>query len=341
MRILVVEDDDISRELLVAALRSFGHQVIEASDGRQAVPIIERERINLVISDWMMPGMNGLELCRWIRSQDFPWYVYTILLTGRSRTEDVIEGLSAGADEFLVKPFDPVELQIRIRTADRILSLETRDLAIFALAKLAESRDPETGHHLERIREYSRVLARRLKDHPDFKDQISPGFVYTIYLTSPLHDIGKVGIPDRILLKPSALTEEEFEIMKRHTILGGETLDTIVKEYPNVSYLTIARDIILTHHERFNGTGYPFGLRGEEIPLAGRIVALADVYDALTSRRVYKEAYPHDVSREIIMQERGEHFDPRIVDAFLAEEKTFMAIAERYAEKQSERCEVP
>ena len=332
MKILVVEDDEISRELLTDAVKSFGYSVFEACDGKQAVSIIEKEGINLVISDWVMPGMNGIELCRWIRAQDFPWYVYIILLTGKSRTEDVIEGLSAGADEFLVKPFDPVELQVRIRTADRILSLETRQLAIFALAKLAESRDPETGHHLERIREYSRILARRLKEHPDFKDEISPGFIYTIYLTSPLHDIGKVGIPDRILLKPTTLTKEEFEIMKTHTLLGGETLDAIAKQYPNVTYLTIARDIILTHHERFDGSGYPFGLKGEEIPLAGRIVALADVYDALTSRRVYKEAYPHGIAREIILRERGKHFDPRVVDAFLSAEKAFVAVKERYSE---------
>jgi len=333
VKILVVEDEDISREMLAEALLEFGHEVLIASDGEAATEIIQKNRLQLVISDWMMPKMNGVELCKWIRSQDFPWYIYIILLTARSQTEDVIEGLSAGADEFLAKPFDPAELRVRIRTADRILSLETRHLATFALAKLAESRDQGTGHHLERIREYSRVIARRLSECEDFRNIVTPGYVNTIYLTSPLHDIGKVGIPDKILLKPGRLTEAEFEIMKTHTIIGGETLADTVREYPGVSYLSIARDIVLSHHERFNGKGYPYGLKGDDIPLCGRIVALADVYDALISKRVYKEAYSHEVAREIILEERGEHFDPRVVDAFLAEEQTFMEIAARFSEE--------
>jgi putative two-component system response regulator len=337
VRILVVEDEDISREILAQALTQFGHEVILASDGAEATALIERNLPSLVISDWMMPGMNGLELCRWIRGQDFPWYVYIILLTARSETEDVIEGLSAGADEFLAKPFHPAELQIRIRTADRILSLETRHLATFALAKLAESRDPETGHHLERMREYSRCLARRLATNDDFRSTITPGFIDTIYLTSPLHDIGKVGIPDSILLKPGCLSDAEFNVMKSHTLIGGETLGAMAKQYPGVTYLSVARDIVLSHHERWNGSGYPFGLKGEEIPLVGRIVALADVYDALTSKRVYKAAFTHEIARSIIVAERGEHFDPRMVDAFLLEETTFSQIERRFSEEAKER----
>jgi putative two-component system response regulator len=281
----------------------------------------------------MMPGLNGLELCRWLRAQDLPWYTYYILLTARSDVGDVIEGLSAGADEFLAKPFNPAELQVRLRTADRILSLETRNLATFALAKLAESRDPETGQHLERMREYSRILARRLGSFEEFRSTVTPGYIDTIYLTSPLHDIGKVGIPDCILLKPGALTAGEFEIMRSHTLIGSETLGAMAKQYPGVSYLSMARDIVLTHHERWDGSGYPYGLKGEEIPLCGRIVALADVYDALTCRRVYKEAFTHDIARSIIVGERGKQFDTRIVDAFLAEENTFLTVSLRFSEE--------
>ncbi len=332
MRILVVEDDDISRDMLAEAVTEFGHDVVMASNGLEATGIIQNERLSLVISDWMMPAMNGLELCQWIRAQDFPWYLYIILLTARSETEDVIAGLSAGADEFLPKPFNPGELQMRIRTADRILSLETRHLATFALAKLAESRDPETGQHLERIREYSRVLARWLALQDDFRDVLTPGLINTIYLTSPLHDIGKVGIPDYILLKPGSLTDEEFEIMKSHTLIGGETLGAMARQYPGVAYLSVARDIVLGHHERFNGTGYPHGRAGEEIPLSARIVALADVYDALTSKRPYKAPFSHEIAQNIIVRERGEHFDPRIVDAFRAVADAFVAIGVQFSE---------
>ena len=336
MKILAVDDSEIQREMLAEALAEQGHEVFTAADGEEAAQLIQSHRIGLVICDWMMPKMSGPQLCRWVRRQGFAWYVYMVLLTTRNKQQDVIQGLSAGADEFLAKPLEPAELEARVRTAERILSLETRHLAIFAMAKLAESRDPETGHHLERIRDYCRVLARRAAQSDDFADTITPGFINNVYLTSPLHDIGKVGIPDCILLKPGRLTDDEFQVMKAHTSIGGDTLDATAREYPQVDFLTMCRDIILTHHERFNGKGYPKGLQGDDIPLCGRIAALADVYDALTSKRVYKAAFAHDIARNIILDERGEHFDPRIVDAFIAEQDTFVEIRRGFADSPEE-----
>jgi putative two-component system response regulator len=254
--------------------------------------------------------------------------VYFILLTSLDRNQNVVSGLRAGADDFISKPFNPHELQVRLRAAERIVSLESRDLILFALAKLAESRDPETGAHLERIREYCRLLAENLATKEKYRDQIDSDYVRTIFLTSPLHDIGKVGIPDRVLLKPGGLTPEEFEIMKQHVVIGWQTLDAAVQSHPSAGFLKFARDIAWSHHEKYNGKGYPRGLVGEEIPLSGRIVAVADVYDALTTKRVYKPAFSHDVAKDTICKGRGTDFDPDVVDAFLACEREFVAIRE-------------
>jgi len=176
------------------------------------------------------------------------------------------------------------------------------------------------------------VLSRRLGENGQFGDQITAGYVELLYQTSPLHDIGKVGIPDSILLKPGRLTDGEFEVMKSHTIIGGETLNAALKQYPGMEYLRTARDIAMTHHERFDGSGYPYSIQGDDIPLCGRIVAVCDVYDALISQRVYKPSLSHDVARSIIVDERGTHFDPRIVDAFLECEDEIRDVVRRFSE---------
>jgi len=334
MQILIVDDNEIALDVLSLALTQAGHDVVTASDGQEALEIIRRAECRLVISDWEMPRMNGLELCRRIREEELPGYVYLILLTARNGTESIVGGLSAGADDFLTKPFVPEELRVRVRAAERILALETRDVAIFAMAKLAESRDPETGAHLERVRTYSRILAQQLARHERYGADVDSDFVRLIFLTSPLHDIGKVGIPDCVLLKPGRLSNREFDIMKTHTTIGAETLEAAAQHFPGVQFLQMAKEIALTHHERFDGTGYPHGICGYEIPLSGRIVALADVYDALTSKRVYKEAFAHDVAHGIIVSERGKHFDPDVVDAFLECESEFMLVRDRYVEHE-------
>jgi putative two-component system response regulator len=326
---LVVEDNEVDAELLRHALLEFGYEPTIARDGREAFDCVRTGQFRLVISDWEMPEMNGLELCREIRKKSLS-YIYIVLVTTHTGINSVVQGLNAGADDFLSKPFDPQELCVRLRAGVRILSLESREVTIFALARLAESRDPETGEHLERMREYCRILADYLSHQEAYRNQIDGEYVQLIFSTSPLHDIGKVGIPDHVLLKPGSLTKEEFEIMKQHAIIGAETLDAALNAYPDARYLQMARDIAWTHHEKFDGSGYPRGLAGEDIPLCGRIVAVADVYDALTTRRVYKEPYSHDVARSIIIDGRGKHFDPAIVDGFLQREADFLAVKERF-----------
>ncbi|HZZ28235.1 MAG TPA: response regulator [Pirellulales bacterium] len=330
MRVLVVDDDAVTSEIILEDLRQFGYDAVGAADGQEAFDLIRTGQFHLVISDWQMPKMSGLELCREIRKRQWSGYVYIILLTSRSGVENVVCGLDAGADDFLSKPFHPQELRMRLRTGERILSLESRDLVIFAMAKLAEFRDKDTGTHLERMREYSRLLATELSRWPKYANVIDGDYVQLIYLTSPLHDIGKVGIPDAVLLKPGRLSPEEFELMKQHSVLGGNTLRAVAQGRPQAQFLVMAQDIAMTHHERYDGQGYPNQLRAEEIPLCGRIVALADVYDALRSKRVYKGAFGHDTARDTIVQGSGRQFDPDVVQAFLNSEKEFIAVANRF-----------
>ncbi|MEN6496641.1 MAG: HD domain-containing phosphohydrolase [Thermoguttaceae bacterium] len=332
MRVLVADDDEFSREMICHLLEGEGYEVASAADGQQALERIRQQDIRLVISDWEMPQRSGVELCRAIRDEDLASYVYVILVTCRGSSAEIVEGMEAGADDFIPKPFHAAELLARLRAGERLLSLETREMTIFALAKLTESRDPETGYHLERVQNYSRVLAQQLAAVAEFGQLVDPEFVRLIYLTSPLHDIGKVGIPDRVLLKPDRLSDEEFAIMKTHAQLGARTLEQALNRYPGARFLEIARDIAATHHERYDGKGYPAGLTGEAIPLAGRIVAVADVYDALTSKRIYKAAMEHSVATSIIVKESGRQFDPAVVQAFLAAEDQFLQIRARFAD---------
>ncbi len=332
VRILVVDDDELALEMIQFALDEQGHEIIVARDGQEALQRLSESPCQVVISDWMMPRMSGLELCQAIRAQDFGTYVYLILLTAQDGPAQALEGMQAGADDFVAKPFDPNQLQARLRVAERLLALESRDLTIFALAKLAESRDPETGAHLERVQNYSRALASHLARSGAYASEIDASFVRLIYETSPLHDIGKVAIPDFVLLKPGRLSDEEFEIMKTHTTLGAQTLEAAARKHPHARFLRMAREIAATHHEKFDGSGYPHHLSGQEIPLSGRIVALADVYDALISKRVYKGAFTHAMARSIIVEGAEKHFDPVVVQGFLEIESKFIDIQQQFAE---------
>lgn len=344
MNVLVVDDSRMARLAVRNLLQAAGHQVTDAGDGREAMEVLRAGQCRLVLSDWEMPEMDGLELCRRIRHEDLPGYVYFILLTAHGSLQERVAGLQAGADDFIPKPYSPEEVLARVLAGERILSLETRDVALFAMAKLAESRDPETGSHLERIQNYCRVLGQQLAGMKEYHDVVDPEFLRMIHLTSPMHDIGKVGIPDSVLLKPGRLNDREFAIMKSHALIGARTLDAALRKYPNAPFLRMARDTALTHHERFDGSGYPNALKGEDIPLCGRIVALADVYDALCSKRVYKKAFTHDVTRGMIAVEAGKHFDPDVVDAFLQSEEQFVAIKQRFhdlAEEETEEDPLP
>ncbi|MGA2916878.1 MAG: HD domain-containing phosphohydrolase [Sedimentisphaerales bacterium] len=289
-------------------------------------------------SDW--DGIETIEYLWKVRPQ-----LQIVICTAYSDYSwpDIINRL--GTTERLLilkKPFDSIEIrQLAVAMTEKSELLnqldslvqertaqitETRDVAMFILASLAESRDPETGEHLERIRSYCHILAEELRKNSCYSGQINDKFVEDLYHSSPLHDIGKVGIPDSILLKPSSLTDDEFEIMKQHTIVGAEAFARAIRTVDSAGFLEMAADIAHYHHERFDGTGYPEGLKGNQIPLAARIVALADVYDALTSSRIYKPAFQPDIADVMIRQEHGRHFDPVIVDAFIARHNDFLQV---------------
>lgn len=324
--ILVVDDDEIVRELLRTMLSEAGYEVLTAGNGCEAVEILKSRRLHLVMTDWMMPEMDGLSLCRWIRTQSASKYVFILMLTSLDEEAMVVQAMAAGADEFINKPIRLEELRARLGSARRMLNLLSRDVTIFSLAQLADSRDPETGSHLDRIREYSRILTEELiASH--MAGDVPADFADLMFMTSPMHDIGKVGIPDFILLKPGQLSDSEFEVMKTHTTIGASALDRSLEQFPDMAYLRTARDVALTHHERFDGSGYPQGLKGSEIPLAGRIVSLCDTYDAITSRRVYKSVQPHQMARAEIVRASGSQFDPCLVNAFLAVEKAFASVS--------------
>jgi len=222
---------------------------------------------------------------------------------------------------------DRYELELR----QRIQQIrQTQGVAMVGLAKLAEYRDPETGQHLERMRNYSRLIAEELSTQDNYADYITAEYIEGIYSSSPLHDIGKVGIPDAILLKPGRLTPQEFEIMKTHSKIGGDALEAADRQLEGESFLTVGKEIAYHHHEKWDGTGYPDGLAGEDIPLSARIVAIADVYDALTSKRVYKEAISHDQARAIIIESSGHHFAEEVVRAFIKREEDILKIREKY-----------
>lgn len=334
--VLIVDDDLTIRIALKALLESDGFTVETAESAEQALEMLSGSRFTIVISDWEMEGMSGIDLCRKIRDLTDTSYIYFFLLTSHSDPARLLEGLEAGADDFISKPYNPAELRVRLLAARRIMSIDTRDVTIFALAKLAESRDPETGSHLERVRAYSRTLAAYLRGQNVFPE-IDAEFVRLVFQTSPLHDIGKVAIPDSVLLKPGQLSDTEFDIMKTHTLAGAETLAAALERYPEQRFLKLAHEIALSHHERWDGSGYPHGLVGQEIPVSARIMAVADVYDALTSKRVYKDAFTHEVASSMIIDASGSHFDPVLIDAFRELKEEFHQIRQGIDDTQSDQ----
>jgi len=232
------------------------------------------------------------------------------------------------------------KLEMDLLDSDRKLQ-NARMATILGLAKLAEYRDEGTGAHLERIREYAKIIAQALAEKPEYADMITPEYIDDIYQSSILHDIGKVGIPDAVLLKPDKLTAEEFAIIKRHTLLGGDAIKAIESQIEGISFLKMGKEIAYGHHEKWDGSGYPAGLKGESIPLAARIVALADVYDALTTERFYKRAFSHEKTRQIIIDLKSTHFDPQFVEIFLQLEEDFNRIREEHFKEETGWIELP
>jgi len=301
-----------------------------------------------------MPDMDGYATLAELRSNPATADIPVIFVTAMDATEDEEYGLSLGAVDYITKPVRPAIVLARVRAQlelkharDRLrhqnafLEAEiarrmgenqlVQDVSIHALARLAETRDPETGDHLKRTQGYVRTLARRLQEHPRFREFLDERTIELLTKSAPLHDIGKVGIPDHILLKPGRLTPEEWTIMKTHARLGSEAIEHAEEDAERpVAFLILAKEIAHWHHEKWDGSGYPDGLAGDAIPISARLMALADVFDALICRRVYKPPMPFEEARDIIAAERGRHFDPDVTDAFLAAFDEFVAIARRH-----------
>jgi putative two-component system response regulator len=331
-KIIVVDDDPAQRMLLRMFLEGDGYEVCEAEDGAAAYRLIEKDpSLRMVVTDLDMPLSNGFELIGKIRDGEIH-YTYIIVLTSMDDESSLVKALSLGADDYLAKPVRPNELRLRIKGGIRVLKQETQEDLILALAKLSEYRSEETGYHLERVQHYTRLLAFDLSErYPEFG--MTTQFAEEIARVSPLHDIGKVAIPDNILHKLGKLTDAEFTIMKTHATIGGQILKDVYDKSGMV-YLKIAYEIAMFHHEKYNGKGYPHALKGRDIPIAARIMTLADIYDAMASKRCYKDSFPHEKIKSIIIAERGEHLDPLIVDSFLRKEKDWLEIRDQYGDKE-------
>jgi len=360
--ILVVDDMPANLELLSGMLKDSHYKIRAALSGELALQSARNDPPELILLDINMPGMDGYEVCRRLKAEANLKDIPVIFLSALNEQMDKVKAFGVGGVDYVTKPFQFEEVCARVETHLRLrrmqLELERHNLhledlvreqiaeisdsqlaAIIALTKLAESRDDNTGAHIERTRTFARALAEKMRNNPVHTGSITESFIESIYHTASLHDIGKVGIKDNILLKPGKLTPEEFEIMKTHSIIGANTLQTARGKYPRSAFLNMGIDIARSHHEKWDGSGYPDGLAGEAIPLAARIMAVADVYDALRAERPYKPAFSHEKSSKIILENSGSHFDPAVIAAFRGIESGFSGILERIAESADLRKE--
>lgn len=354
--ILVVDDTPDNLTLMHDLLRDT-YRVKVANNGEKALVIANSVTPpDLILLDIMMPGIDGYEVCRRLQADPLTREIPVIFLTAKSEIEDEQTGLELGAVDYITKPISPPIVMARVKTQltlksardflkDKNTYLEDQvvrrteevvaiqNVTIMVMASLAETRDTDTGNHILRTQNYVKSLAQHLKSHPRFADYLTDSNINMLFKSAPLHDIGKVGIPDHILQKPGPLTAEEFEIMKTHTILGFDAITHAEQSLGiDVEFLTTAKEIARSHQEKWDGSGYPDGLAGDLIPISARLMALADVYDALISRRVYKEPMPHEKAILIIQEGRGKHFDPDIVDAFVEINEDFRLISQRYGD---------
>lgn len=353
--IVLVVDDTPANLALVSSLLKDIYTVKVANKGARALQVAATKPMpDLILLDIMMPEMDGYEVIQKLKENPETADIPVIFLTAKAEVEDEQKGFELGAVDYITKPISPpivlarVKTHLTLKTARDFLKdkneyLETeirrrmkelttaQDMTIMAMASLAETRDSDTGNHIRRTQNYVRLLAKKLQNHPRFSHFLTDENIELLYKSAPLHDIGKVGIPDRILLKPGRFTPEEFEIMKTHTTLGKHAIEEAEKlgDEPN-TFLSLAGEICLYHQEKWDCSGYPQGIGGDEIPISARLMAIADVYDALICRRVYKDPMPHEKAVQIIKEGWGTHFDPDVTDAFVENAEEFRAIAEHF-----------
>lgn len=356
--ILVVDDMSQNIELLEALLSPLGYDIITAENGLQALEIIASHSVDLVLLDVMMPIMDGFEVTRRIKQDEAHHNLPIILVTALQEKEDRVKGIEAGCDDFISKPVDRTELTVRIRSLLKVkayndlletfrqdliceVAAKTEELrlaiksikdasleTILRLSMASEYKDEDTGAHIKRLSQYAAALARRLS--------LDEGMIESIAYAAPMHDLGKIGIPDFILSKPSKLNPDEWDIIKKHPAIGAEIL-----KGSDAEFIRLAEIIARGHHEKWDGSGYPEGIQGEEIPMVCRIIAIADVFDALTSKRPYKAPLSVEKSLNIIREESGSHFDPVVVDAFLAIQDEIMAIKKGHDENELQIVDIP
>ena len=353
---ILVVDDTPDNLIMMSELLKDEYKVKVANNGEKALKISQSQTPpDLILLDIMMPVMDGYEICRQLKANPQTQHIPVIFLTAKTDATDETKGLEIGAIDYITKPINPAILMARVKTHLDIKRMQDflrnqnsfleaeiikrtreitaiQDVTIHAMASLAETRDNETGNHIRRTQNYVRVLAEKLRHHPRFSHFLDDDkIIELLYKSAPLHDIGKVGIPDKILLKPGRFEPEEFEVMKQHPALGRSAI--LNAEYElglEVPFLKYAKEIAYAHQEKWDGSGYPLGLAGDNIPISARLMAVADVYDALISRRVYKEGMTHEQAVQLIIEGRGKHFDPDITDAFLALQDDFIAIAAKF-----------
>ena len=360
-RVLVVDDDKMNVQIATDLITPMGFEVAAAFNGREALEKVLASPPDVILLDIMMPEMTGHEACARLKADPQTRNIPIIMLTALTSVEDHLEALKSGADDFMNKPFDRAIMEARLtrflrekrlqeELADYRKHLEQRvldqtrviqrvqDVIMYTMTRLVEFRDPETGAHLERMRHYSMLMASKMTPHSSERGG-QEDYARAIFRSSILHDIGKVGIKDDILLKPGKLTTEEFDVMKTHSTIGGdllnEALKGLKKDRIEEQFVEMATEITYHHHEKYDGSGYPYGKKGDDIPLSARIVAVADVYDALTSKRPYKEPFSVDKALDIMRQGRGTHFDPKVLDCFMENVDEVKEIGKRYADDTS------
>ncbi|MCF6249712.1 MAG: response regulator [Methylococcaceae bacterium] len=350
--ILIVDDERFYINVLVDLLKD-KYKLYIAKSGEQALTRIKSNQPDLILLDIMMPDMDGYQTCIKIKKNPLWTSIPIIFLTGKTDQEAEAKAFDFGAVDFICKPITPATVKARIKThlsllktrkalekqnqfleqkvRERTHEIElTQEAAIYSLSLLAEARDQETGEHIQRTQQFVKLLAQKLQTHPKYQSFLDDKTIEILFKSAPLHDIGKIAVPDHILKKPGKLTAEETLEMQKHTIYGGDAISKAEKLSGSSSFLTFAREIAYAHQEKWDGSGYPKGLKGNQIPISARLMALADVYDALVNKRVYKPAFSHKDAVDYINQQKGLHFDPDMVNAFIEIESEFKAITQHF-----------